>query len=151
MPAPDTDAAPRAPEPVLLFDAECGLCLRCVRVLLNSDVQGRLRFMPLQSPAGQALLREKGLPTDAFDSVLFIADWARRAEATLFRRTDAVIAAAEQVRGGWRRLRWLRVLPRWLRDGGYRVVARLRGSFSWKDDRSERLQALRASGRLRES
>jgi hypothetical protein len=59
-----TDAA--RPDPVLLFDGECGLCQRLVRVLLGLDRRGRLRFAPLQGPAAQSYLRQHGSARDRF-------------------------------------------------------------------------------------
>ena len=49
--------------PVLLFDGTCGLCNRCVRLLLRLDRRARLHFAPLQSAPAQAYLRTHGLPT----------------------------------------------------------------------------------------
>jgi len=113
--------------PVLLFDGECGLCNRCVRLLLRLDREGRLRFAPLQSPAAQAYLRVQGLPTEDFDSLVFVPDWSRRDGAGFLRRTDGVIAALRAVGGLARGLAGvLAVFPAAWRDAGYWVVARWR-------------------------
>lgn len=114
------------PQPVLLFDGECGLCQRVVRRLLRSDRVGRLRFAPLQGAAAQDYLRARGLPTRDFESLVFVPDWNRPADLAPRLRTDGALAAAAVVGGGWRWLTWLRVLPVWLRDPGYRLVGRVR-------------------------
>ena len=115
------------PGPVLLFDGECGLCNRIVRVLLRWDGAGRLRFAPLQGPSAQAYLRAVGLPTEDFDSLVFVPDWSRRDGAGFLRRTDGVIAALRAVGGLARGLAGvLAVFPAGWRDAGYRVVARWR-------------------------
>jgi predicted DCC family thiol-disulfide oxidoreductase YuxK len=112
--------------PVLLFDGDCGLCNRIVRLLLRTDQAGRLRFAPLQGKAGQAYLRLRGLPTDNFDSLVFVPDWAAPDRCVPLLRTDGVLAAAAEIGGIWRLVTWLRVLPGWLRDPFYRLVARTR-------------------------
>ena len=113
--------------PVLLFDGECGLCHRIVRGLLWWDGAGRLRFAPLQGPAAQAYLRAVGLPTEDFDSLVFVPDWSRRDGAGFLRRTDGVIAALRAVGGLARGLAGvLAVFPAAWRDAGYWVVARWR-------------------------
>ena len=53
--------------PVLLFDGECGLCNRVVRLAAALDREGKLRFAPLQGPSAQAYLRAHGLPTADFE------------------------------------------------------------------------------------
>lgn len=111
---------------VLFFDAECGLCNRCVRLLLRLDRRSRLRFAPLQGPTAQGYLRSHGLPTDDFDSMVLVPDWSRRAQGGHLLRTDAVLAALREVGGAGRLLGWLRVLPAGLRDPFYRGVARCR-------------------------
>lgn len=113
-----------APGPVLLFDGECGLCNRIVRRLLALDREGKLRFAPLQGPAAQAYLRAKGLPTVDFSTLVFVPDWPAHVAAPLL-RTDGVIAALRAVgRPGWAGT--LAGLPRFLRDAGYKIVARTR-------------------------
>jgi predicted DCC family thiol-disulfide oxidoreductase YuxK len=124
--AKSADTAPPA-GPVLFYDGECGLCNRTVRFLLRLDRRGALRFAPLQGPAAQAYLRSHGLPADDFETLVFVPDWARRDRPEFLLRTDGVVGAlracgstAADV------LAWMRVVPRGLRDAGYRFVARTR-------------------------
>ena len=112
--------------PVLLFDGECGLCNRCVRLLLRLDRAARLRYAPLQSPAAQAYLKAQGLPTEDFDSLVFVPDWANAAEVPL-RRTDGVLAALRLCPGTGRALAAvLGIFPATWRDAGYKLIARWR-------------------------
>lgn len=118
--------------PVLLYDGECGLCNGIVRLLLRSDRQGRLRFAPLQGAAAQGYLRARGLPTTDFDSLVFVPDWEAPERSAPLLRSDGVLAAAAEVGGGWRLVAWLRVLPAWLRDALYQLVARSRHALFGK-------------------
>jgi len=110
--------------PVLLYDGECGLCNRVVRLLLRLDGGERLRFARLQSDSGQAYLRAHGLPAADFDSLVFVPDWSRCEQREFLLRTDGVIAALRVCGGlGTELAGILAVLPvRW-RDAGYRLVA----------------------------
>lgn len=117
---------PAAPRPVLLFDGDCGLCQRVVRLLLRCDPAGRLHYAALQSPPAQAYLRAQGLPTADFDSLVFVPDWNDPAPGAYSLRTDGALAAARLVRGPLRLLTWLRFVPRAGRDAAYRLIARLR-------------------------
>jgi predicted DCC family thiol-disulfide oxidoreductase YuxK len=115
-----------ARRPVLLYDGECGLCNAVVRFLLREDAGGRLRFAPLQGPAAQAYLRAHGLPTEDFDSLVFVPDWERPEDGGSCLRTAGVLAALDEIGGVWRALSWVRVVPAALRDPFYKVVARFR-------------------------
>lgn len=112
--------------PVLLYDGTCALCNGFVRLLLRADAGARLRYAPLQSPPAQEYLRAEGLPTRDFDSLVFVPDWNRRAPAAPLLRTDGALAAFAQIGGMWRALAWLRVIPAFIRDPAYRLVARTR-------------------------
>lgn len=122
-PAPSPAAAPR---PVLLYDGECGLCRACVRVLLRADRAGRLRFAPLQGTSAQAWLRARGLPTEDFDTLIFVPDWDDAPGGPHLVRTEGALAACAAAGGavGWL-AGWRVVPPRW-RDAAYRAVARVR-------------------------
>lgn len=118
-------AVPRGP--VLLFDGECGLCNRIVRMLLRLDRDGRLRYAPLQGAAAQDFLRANGLPTEDFDSLIFVPEWAAGGVGEFRMRTEGAIGALRVVGGVGRGLAGLlAVWPAAWRDAGYRVVARWR-------------------------
>jgi predicted DCC family thiol-disulfide oxidoreductase YuxK len=123
--------------PVLLYDGACGLCNRAVRFLLRIDRRGALRFSTLQGGPGQAWLRAHGLPTGDLESMVLVRDWggepgAGRGAYAL--RTDALVAALEACGGAGRALAWIRFIPRPWRDGGYRLISRLRYRLfgAWK-------------------
>jgi predicted DCC family thiol-disulfide oxidoreductase YuxK len=114
------------PGPVLLFDGECELCHRVVLWLLRRDGRGMLRFAPLQGVAAQAYLRAHGLPTEDFDSLVYVPKWAGRERREYLLRTDGALAAARVVGGLGSVVAWARILPRAWRDGVYRLIARWR-------------------------
>jgi predicted DCC family thiol-disulfide oxidoreductase YuxK len=123
----DSNTPADAPGPVLLFDGECGLCNRVVRLLLRLDRRGTLHFTALQGEPAQAFLREHGLPTQDFSTLVFVPDWAHRERADYRLRTDGVIAALRAAGGAGTFLAALLALfPVSWRDGGYRLVARWR-------------------------
>src|SRR4051812_31478241 len=117
----------RPSDPVLLYDGECGLCNRVVRLLLRLDHRERIRFARLQSAAAQAYLRAQGLPVTDFDSLVFVPDWTRPTPREYLLRTNGVIAALNACGGlGPGLAAVLGVFPAAWRDAGYRLVARWR-------------------------
>lgn len=124
------NAPAQYPDPVLLFDGECGLCHRVVRGLLRWDRTGRLRFASLQSPPAQAFLRARGLPTEDFDTLVFVEDWQDREHASYLLRTAGVIAALRTCGGLARALaEGLRLVPAAVRDAAYRFIGHTR--YHW--------------------
>lgn len=112
---------------MLCFDGECGLCQRVVRLLLRLDRAGRLRFAPLQGPSAQAYLRAHGLPTEDFDSIVFVPDWSQRGRGEHRLRSDGVVAALAACGGlGAELAAVVAFWPAPWRDAGYRAVARWR-------------------------
>jgi predicted DCC family thiol-disulfide oxidoreductase YuxK len=130
MAATDMSARSEQGGPVLLFDGECGLCNRVVRLLLRLDRRGVLRFAALQGAPAQEFLRAHGLPTEDFSTLVLVPDWARRSEENYLLRTDGAVVALWMCGGASRVLAaMLRAIPRSLRDAGYRFVARTRYRF----------------------
>ncbi len=110
--------------PVLLFDGECGLCSALVRLLLRVDRRGTLRFAPLQGPAAQAYLRDRGLPARDFSTLVFVEHWPGPGHAL---RRAGVAGALRACGGVGRPLgTMIAAVPRSLGDAAYRVAARLR-------------------------
>jgi predicted DCC family thiol-disulfide oxidoreductase YuxK len=112
----------------ILFDGVCNLCNFIVQFIIRRDARGYFRFASLQSAAGQALLAAHGLPLPAAaplppDSVLLVED------GRIYSHSTAVLRISRHLDGGWKWLAAAEVLPRFLRDAGYRWVARNR--YRW--------------------
>lgn len=125
---PANAATAEAVGPVLFFDGECGLCNRIVRFLLRLDHAGRLHFAPLQGPTAQSYLRRHGLPTQDFETLVFVPDWRHREQPAHLLRTAGVIAALRAVGSPVARIiaSVIAVFPAAVRDAGYRVVGHWR-------------------------
>ena len=60
------------PDRVLLFDGVCNLCSGAVQFIIKRDPAGKISFASLQSDTARELLASEGLPTEQFDSMIFI-------------------------------------------------------------------------------
>lgn len=108
-------------KPLIIFDGECGFCSRDVDFVLRHDKQGLFRFTPAQSPLGTALMRHYGFHTDDYETSLLIENGV----AHIY--SDSVLRVVELL-GGLMGMTAtaMRLIPRFIRDGVYRVVARNR-------------------------
>ena len=114
--------------PVLLFDGVCNLCHGIVRFLLDRDREARLRFAPLHSDLGRALLAHFELDADVLDNVVLIDTGGAHA------RSDAILLCARLLGAPWSWSWLLRAIPRPLRDAVYDSVARNRYRWFGKKD-----------------
>ena len=120
--------------PILLYDGVCGLCSRLVKFSLKRDRKRRLRFAYLQSDFAAGLLRPHALDPNDLDTV-YLIEAAGQPGERLSARSDAIIAVLRQIGGPWKAAAFLlRIVPRWIRDRGYRIVARNRYRIFGKSD-----------------
>jgi predicted DCC family thiol-disulfide oxidoreductase YuxK len=110
---------------LLLYDGVCALCHGVVKFLMKRDGMDRFRYAPLQSDLGREVLARFGIRTFP-DGVMLVTGALTPAER-LYARSDAVAEALQLLGGPWRLARRaLTLVPRWLREWGYGVVARFR-------------------------
>lgn len=106
---------------LVFFDGDCGLCHHTVRFLLREDRNGVLRFAPLRGETFHEEVpapRRAGLP----DSLI-----VRTGDGRLLVRSDATIHLLRRLGGRWRwRADLLALVPRPIRDAGYRILASVR-------------------------
>jgi predicted DCC family thiol-disulfide oxidoreductase YuxK len=120
--------------PILFYDGVCGLCNRLVQFCLKRDTNRRLRFASLQSDfAGQVLQRHELDPRDL--DTIYVVEYSGQPEERLAARSDAVISVLRQIGGPWTVVAaLLRVAPQWLRDWGYKIIARNRYRIFGRSD-----------------
>jgi predicted DCC family thiol-disulfide oxidoreductase YuxK len=109
--------------PIVLFDGVCNLCSGAVQFIIRRDPAGRFRFASLQSPLGEELLARFGIDRDVTDSVILVEG------DRCYQESDAALRVARGMKGAWKALAALRLIPRPLRDAVYRLVARNR--YRW--------------------
>lgn len=120
--------------PILLYDGVCGLCNRLVQFSLERDENRRLRYASLQSDFAAKVLRRHGFDSSDLDTVYFVEECGRP-EERLSMRSDAVISVLREIGGPWLfAAALLRIVPRWLRNWGYSIVARSRYRIFGKSD-----------------
>ena len=103
--------------PTVLYDGECNLCNGAVDFIRRRDREGRYRFVPLAAAEAQDLLAGQGTGCDT----LHLLDAAGHHD-----RSSAVLRIAADLRFPWSLLRFLKLVPRSLRDACYNFVARHR-------------------------
>jgi predicted DCC family thiol-disulfide oxidoreductase YuxK len=66
----------KAMKTLVLFDGVCNLCNGTVQFIIRHDKAGRFQFASQQSEAGQRILQQHGIPTEAAlaDSVVVIEE-----------------------------------------------------------------------------
>lgn len=111
------------PNPVLLFDGVCNLCNASVQLVLVRDKKAVFRFAALQSTLGRQFLEAYGLQTETLDTVVVVSG------GRVLTQSDAPLEIVRLLGGAWSWLYIFRWIPRWIRDGLYRFIARNR--YRW--------------------
>ena len=108
---------PREEPWIVFFDGVCQVCDRAVDFIIQSGDPQLIKITPLQGDTAAEHLQGQELP----DSIVLYNGKDYLVES------DAVIAIGQRLGGIWKILaNGLRIWPRWIRDGGYRIVARYR-------------------------
>lgn len=109
--------------PTILFDGVCNFCNNTINFIIRQDKKGIFRFAPLQSPAGQQLLRQYKLPLTSLNSFLLIDGSKVYKASTAGLKLYGKLSARWQ----WTQLFW--VVPPFIRDGLYNFIAKNR--YKW--------------------
>lgn len=113
--------AAESTHPIILFDGVCNLCSRAVRIVLKRDRRREFRFAAMQSEAGRKLLAKAGLPEGGVDYLVLVEG------GRSYTKSDAVIRIAARLTPLWRCWALVaRLVPRFLRDLKYDLIARCR-------------------------
>jgi predicted DCC family thiol-disulfide oxidoreductase YuxK len=113
----------RTEYPVLLFDGFCNLCSASVIFILKRERKNNFYFASLQSDFAKRTLREHNLTSQVPDSIVLIEDGK-----TYFQST-AALRVTRYLKWPWPLLYGFIILPRFLRDPVYNLIARKR--YSW--------------------
>ena len=115
-------------EKVILFDGLCNLCNGAVTFIIKRDSGDAFRFAALQSDIGQKLIQSHGIDSTKVDSIVLI-DGDRH-----YIKSSAALNIARHLSGGYPLLYGFMVLPRFIRDWIYDLIANNRYKWFGKRD-----------------
>lgn len=111
------------PDHLLLFDGVCNLCNGLVQFIIRHDGKRRFRCAAIQSMAAQAILSSHGRDPQALTSLVYCR------KDRVFVRSGAALHVARDLGGAWQLAFIFILVPRFLRDAVYDLVARNR--YRW--------------------
>jgi predicted DCC family thiol-disulfide oxidoreductase YuxK/nucleoside-diphosphate-sugar epimerase len=112
---------------IILFDGVCNLCSFSVQFIIEHDSSAYFHFVSVQSTLGEKLIKKYSL--EHVDSLILI----EKSHAYIY--SSAVLHIAKSLSSWHRHLYIFHYLPRWLRDGLYRLVAKFRYNVFGKKER----------------
>ncbi|MBA8881241.1 thiol-disulfide oxidoreductase DCC family protein [Phyllobacterium myrsinacearum] len=128
MDATKTDTPPSPAEleeiisrgPIIVFDALCVMCCTNAQFVMRHDHQRRFRLASMQGPVGMALYRRNGIDPADPETMIVVE------RQSLLRNSDAILGIYARLGWPWRFAGVLKVVPRFIRDPLYRLIARHR-------------------------
>lgn len=108
---------------VILFDGVCNLCNGYVQFVIRHDRKGYFRFASLQSDSGRRLLQQLNYSDNTINTVVLVEN------GTCFIRSTAALKILRKLGGLWPLTYAAIILPAFLRDFIYVVVAKNR--YRW--------------------
>ncbi|MBC9910173.1 thiol-disulfide oxidoreductase DCC family protein [Chitinophaga varians] len=108
---------------IILFDGVCNFCNASINFVIRHDRQGHFRFAPLQSDVAASLGAAHQIDTTVLQSFILVQN------GKAYTKSTAALRVARQLPFPWKLLYGGIILPRFIRDGVYHIIARNR--YRW--------------------
>ena len=114
---------------IILFDGVCNLCNNSVNFIIDRDKENFFQFASLQSEFGQKLQQENSEKIPAnIDSIILYEN------GSVFTKSSAALRIAKKLSGGWKFLYALIIIPSFIRNFFYDVIAKNRYRWFGKEE-----------------
>ncbi len=110
---------------LILFDGVCNLCNTSVLVIIKNDVGNKFLFAPLQGKIGLKVVSEFQIDTQKIDSFLLYLPKQNK----LYYKSEAALRVAAQLRFPFYMIQALFIIPKFIRNWGYDIIAKYR--YKW--------------------
>jgi predicted DCC family thiol-disulfide oxidoreductase YuxK len=109
--------------PIILFDGVCNFCNYWVIFAIKRDRKKKLRFTTLQGLTASQLLPKYNIHPSSLSSAILID------KGKAFTQSSAAIRICRYLKGGWKLFYGLMIIPKFIRDAIYNIIARNR--YKW--------------------
>jgi len=116
-------------KPIILFDGVCNFCNGSVNFLIRQDKKNVFRFAALQSQTAQKLLPQYKKQKKGFESFVLMQD------GKAYEKSSAALKVLKKLPWYWKWAQVFWIVPKFIRDGVYDVIARNR--YKWFGKKEE--------------
>ena len=109
--------------PIVVFDGVCNFCNYWVNFAIMRDRKQQLKFTTLQGETAKQLLPQYNINPTSLSSVIFID------KGKAYTQSSAAIQISKYLNGGWKLFYGLMIIPKFIRDFFYNIIARNR--YKW--------------------
>lgn len=110
-------------KPIIFFDGVCNLCNASVQFVIAHDKKDQFSFTALQGELAKAVLPKFNVDLNKLNTVLLLAD------GKLYTKSSAALKIAQKLDGAWPLLYGFIVIPKFIRDWFYNLIAKNR--YRW--------------------
>ena len=107
----------------IIFDGVCNLCNASVIFIIKRDKNSIFKFLPIQSKRAHEIRKSIKINFENIDTVILIRD------NNIFYQSDAALEIAGSLDYPWKIFYLFKFIPKFIRDGIYRIIARNR--YQW--------------------
>ena len=108
---------------IILFDGVCNFCNYWINFALKRDKKKKLMFTPLQGETAKQLLPQYHINPTSINSVIFID------KGKAYTQSSASLRICKYMSGGWKLFYGFIIIPKFIRDFFYNIIARNR--YKW--------------------
>jgi predicted DCC family thiol-disulfide oxidoreductase YuxK len=108
---------------IVLFDGVCNFCNSSVNFIIRNDSSDYFRFLPLQSEKGKKIVERHHLDPENLQTIIFLEG------GKIYTRSTAALRIARKLKGGWKLFYGFVIIPSFIRDIFYNVIAKNR--YRW--------------------
>jgi predicted DCC family thiol-disulfide oxidoreductase YuxK len=113
---------------IILFDGICNLCNGAVQFVIRHDQRDQFLFASLQSKEAEKVLEPFSLDPAASNSFILVDD------GKVYFRSTGVLRVLKKLSGFWRVFYGFIIVPGFIRDSIYNLIARKRYRWFGKKD-----------------
>ena len=115
-------------QPIILFDGVCNFCDSTVNFVIKRDRKNLLKFAVLQSSIAKELLKGQAMQANDLSSFIFIEN------KKVYSRSTAALRVCKYLNGIWPFMYGFIIIPKFIRDAVYNLIARNRYKWFGKKD-----------------
>ena len=108
---------------IILFDGVCNLCNGAVLFVIRHDKKNQFVFASLQSEEGKKILADYNLDKNEMNSFILVEN------GKAYERSSAALHVVKKLNGLWSFLYGFIIVPKFIRDGIYNIIAKKR--YQW--------------------